>query len=124
MLQSRHHRNHQNHFIRLKISDNTLTVLLSLSTPNKYLLWEQIVENSVRGEKRFITNKISISGTLPFVTINDLTGICHRTTMDKYGKIRMTTVKLKNELILISKNLSNIMAFILKQFLCVNLIYS
>ena len=44
--------------------------------------------------------------------------------MDKYGKIRMNTVKLKNELILISKNISNIMDFILKQFLCVNLIYS
>ena len=44
--------------------------------------------------------------------------------MDKYGKIRMTTVKLKNELILISKNISNIMDFILKQFLWVNLIYS
>ena len=44
--------------------------------------------------------------------------------MDKYGKIRMTTVKLKNELILIPKNISNIMDFILKQFLCVNLIYS
>ena len=82
------------------------------------------MENSVRGEKGFITNKISIPGTLPFVTINDLTGIYHRTTMDKYGKIRMTTVKLKNELILISKNISNIMDFILKQFLCVNLIYS
>ena len=54
MLQSRYHRNHQNHFIRLKISDNTLPVLLSLSTPNKYLLWEQIVENSVQGEKGFI----------------------------------------------------------------------
>ena len=124
MLQSRKHRNHQNHFIRLKISDNTLPVLLSLSTPNKYLLWEQIVENSVQGEKGFITNKISIPRTLPFVTINDLTGIYHRTTIDKYGKIRMTTVKLKNELILIPKNISNIMDFILKQFLCVNLIYS
>ena len=44
--------------------------------------------------------------------------------MDKYGKIRMTTVKLKNELILVSKNISNIMDFILKQFLYVNLIYS
>ena len=44
--------------------------------------------------------------------------------MDKYGKIRMTTVKLKNELILISKNISNIMDFILKQFLWVKLIYS
>ena len=43
MLQSRHHRDHQNHFITLKISDNTLLLLLSLSTPNKYLLWEQIV---------------------------------------------------------------------------------
>ena len=42
MLQSRHHRDHQNHFITLKISDNTLLLLLSLSTPNKYLLWEQI----------------------------------------------------------------------------------
>ena len=34
--------------------------------------------------------------------------------MDKYGKIYLTTVKLKNELILISKNISNIMDFILK----------
>ena len=82
------------------------------------------MENSVQGEKGFITNKISIPRTLPFVTINDLTGIYHRTTIDKYGKIRMTTVKLKNELILIPKNISNIMDFILKQFLCVNLIYS
>ena len=87
MLQSRHHRNHQNHFIRWKILDNTLPVLLSLSTPNKYLLWEQIVENSVQGEKGFITNKISFSGTLPLVTINDLTGICHRKTMDNMAKL-------------------------------------
>ena len=72
------------------------------------------MENSVQGEKGFITNKISFPGTLPFVTINDLTGICHRKTMDKYGKIRMTTVKLKNELIITLKNISNIMDFILK----------
>ena len=34
--------------------------------------------------------------------------------MDKYGKIRMTTVKLKNELIITLKNISNIKDFILK----------
>ena len=34
--------------------------------------------------------------------------------MDKYGKIRMTTVKFKNELIITLKNISNIMDFILK----------
>ena len=34
--------------------------------------------------------------------------------MDKYGKIRMTTVKLKNELIITLKNISNIMDFILR----------
>ena len=34
--------------------------------------------------------------------------------MDKYGKIRMTTVKLKNELIITMINISNIMDFILK----------
>ena len=46
--------------------------------------------------------------------------------MDKYGKIRMTTVKLKNELIITLKNISNIMDFILKLFcdIHVKLIYS
>ena len=34
--------------------------------------------------------------------------------MDKYGKIRMTTVKLKNESIITLKNISNLMDFILK----------
>ena len=34
--------------------------------------------------------------------------------MDKYGKIRMTSVKLKSELILALKNISSIMDFIFK----------
>ena len=34
---------------------------------------------------------------MPFVIINELTGVFHRTTMDKCYKITMTTVKLKKK---------------------------
>ena len=51
--------------------------------------------STVQGDKGFITNKISVSGTLPFVIIDELTEVFHRTTMAKCGKIRMTTVKIK-----------------------------
>ena len=51
--------------------------------------------STVQGDKGFITNKISVSGTLPFVIIDELTEVFHRTAMDKCGKIRMTTVKIK-----------------------------
>ena len=51
--------------------------------------------SSVQGDEGFNTNKISVSGTLPFVIIDELTEVFHRTAMDKCGKIRMTTVKIK-----------------------------
>ena len=51
---------------------------------------------------------------LNFVTIGKLTGVFQRTTRDKYGKIRMSTVKLKNGLILTLENVSNIVDIIFK----------
>ena len=47
-----------------------------------------------------------------FVTIDEFPGVFHRTTLDNYVKIRMTSVKLKNEIILTLKNISSFMDFI------------
>ena len=61
-----------------------------------------------------------------FVTIDEFPGVFHRTTLDNYGKIRMTSVKLKNEIIITMKNISNFMDFIFIKFcdILVKLIYS
>ena len=51
------------------------------------------MSTSVQGDKGFIIGKITISGTLPFATIDELTGF-HRTTMDKRHKIDHHKIKI------------------------------